>query len=699
MRHILSAISFLLVAPGIFSQNTSVSSSDTDSLTHELNEVVVTASAPAYKLTKGGVMSKISGTPLSNAGTCFDVVALMPGVRSDDGNIEIPGKGTPQIYINGRKLIDLSELHRLSSKEIQSVEVIYNPGARYGAEVKSVILIKTVKKRGDGLSGSLQVSDRLARYNSQSGNFSLNYRFNGLDIFGLLSADNSKRYQKQHTRTLISASDGNYFVDATTGIYPKSMSYHGNIGINWQINGNHYLGAKYEYISTPYSKSRWVTDENVSIDNHLSESIDYLTLWDRRTLPENLFNLYYSGKTGPFAVNVTNDYYHQRNSSRQNIVESDNTGLKEHGSDSRIRNTMFASRGIVTYEFDKNEIEGGYEFTSTGRNDRFINSNDDLPDADSRIRENTVAAFLSFVIPVDKFELAGGIRYEHTFSRYYEHDVLIPSQSRKYGRWFPNIDFSFPIGKANFTLSYTAKTKRPRYSQLSGSIQYDDRFTYETGNPLLVSEMIHDISLAGVYRWIFFSAGYQYDKDAIVSVIKALDENTPANIMTYTNFNHVSKYNVIVSLSPKIGRWSPRVRLNLLGQSFDVKTLNGRKSMNNPLLFWNFYNTFSLGKGFMLSADVTGRTWGDMDVVTLKPSWQINLGLTLNLNDWYLQLAATDIFRTARNSMITYGSRMRLDKWNYSDSQALRLMIRYSFNTASSKYKGSSAGISERQRF
>lgn len=101
----------------------------------------------------------------------------------------------------------------------------------------------------------------------------------------------------------------------------------------------------------------------------------------------------------------------------------------------------------------------------------------------------------------------------------------------------------------------------------------------------------------------------------------------------------------------------------------------------------------------MLSADVTGRTWGDMDVVTLKPSWQINLGLTLNLNDWYFQLAATDIFRTARNSMITYGSRMRLDKWNYSDSQALRLMIRYSFNTALSKYKGSSAGISERQRF
>ena len=47
---------------------------------------------------------------------------------------------------------------------------------------------------------------------------------------------------------------------------------------------------------------------------------------------------------------------------------------------------------------------------------------------------------------------------------------------------------------------------------------------------------------------------------------------------------------------------------------------------------------------------------------------------------------------------ITYGTQMKLDKWNYSDSQAVRLTIRYAFNSTMSKYKGRGAGQSEKNR-
>ena len=278
------------------------------------------------------------------------------------------------------------------------------------------------------------------------------------------------------------------------------------------------------------------------------------------------------------------------------------------------------------------------------------------------------------------------------------HSVFIPEQSKKYSRFYPNFDFTFPIKKANFTLSYTAKTKRPLYSQLSSAIQYDDRFTYETGNPTLIPEMIHEVSLAGIWRWVFFNVSWQYDKDAIVSVIKPYETGSPVNLMTYENVSHITKYNILLSLSPRFGRWSPRLRLNLLGQHVDIPTLNGKKELNSPVLFWNMYNTISLGNGFNVSADLTGRTRGDMDVVTLKPSWQFNLGVTKNLRGWFFQLQATDIFKTSRNSMITYGQQMTLDKWNYSDTQSLRLIIRYSFNTTMSRYKGKSAGMTERNR-
>ena len=528
---------------------------------------------------------------------------------------------------------------------------------------------------------------------------SLNYRTGGIDVFGSFSFDHARRFQEQQNTTDIRTDKDNYLLDADMLIRPRSTNLVGNVGINWQINQHHSVGIKYEYTGTPYSKSNWHTDEDILLNGLMNENIVYDTHWNRRSLPTNSVNLYYLGKIKSFTINITNDFYSQRNNSVQAIFEtSDESGDKSIGSLNAIKSILWASKGVASYNFGNNELEFGYEFTSTDRKDKFTNTNDGLPDADDHINESTVAGFLSVNVPVNEVEFYAGIRYERTVSDYYISSSFVPEQSRKYSRLYPSFDFSFPIRKANFTLSYTAKTKRPLYSHLSSAIQYDDRFTYETGNSYLTSEMIHDISLAGVWKWIFFSMGWQYDKDAIMSVIKPYESGSPVNLMSYDNFSHISKYNVVLSLSPKIKRWSPRLRLNLLGQDFDIPTMNGIRNMNTPILFWNFYNTINLGKGFNLTADLMGRTQGDMDVVTLKPSWQLNIGMTKNLNNWFFQLQATDVFKTARSSMITYGEQMTLNKWNYSDTQAIRLIVRYSFNATMNKYKGKSAGLLERNR-
>lgn len=664
-----------------------------------LKEVVVTENIAPYKLSKGGVSMRIKGTPLSDAGTCFDVLAQMPGIRTDEGNIEIIGKGSPQIYINGRRMLDRSELERMSSKDIQSVEILSNPGAKYGADVKSVILIKTVRKQGDGLSGSFQASGRKAHSFSQTDNLSLNYRTGGIDVFGSFNFEHARRFQEQRNTTDIRSGKEAYLLDAEILIRPKSINLVGSAGINWQINQNHSIGIKYEYAGTPYSKSHWHTDEDILLNGLMNENIVYDTRWNSRSLPTNSVNLYYLGKIKTFTIEITNDFYSQRNNRAQNIFETSNvSGDKSVGSINAIKSRLWASKGMASYNIGNNELEFGYEFTSTDRKDQFTNMNDGLADADDHIKESNIAGFLSFNVPVNEVEFYAGIRYERTVSDYYRFSSFVPGQSRKYSRLYPSLDFSFPIKKANFTLSYTAKTKRPLYSQLSSAIQYDDRFTYETGNPYLTSEMIHDVSLAGVWKWIFFSMGWQYDKDAIVSVIKPYESGSPVSLMSYDNFSHISKYNAVLSLAPKIKRWSPRLRLNLLGQVFDIPTTSGVRNMNTPLLFLNFYNTINLGDGFNLTADLTGRTQGDMDVVTIKPSWQLNIGMTKNMDDWFFQLQATDVFRTARNSMITYGEQMTLNKWNYSDTQAIRLIVRYSFNATVNKYKGKSAGLLERGR-
>ncbi|MDE6379037.1 MAG: outer membrane beta-barrel family protein [Muribaculaceae bacterium] len=592
-----------------------------DSLkTIQIGEIEVKADRNLQRLSKGGLLTEVQNTALSSLGTCRDVFAQLPGVRTDDNQIEIIGRGAPQIYINGRKLLDLLELDRLSSKEIRNIEVVYNPGAKYGAETKGVIIIRTIRKKGDGISGSMQATGRFARYLSCSDYVFLNYRKGSFDVFGSFNYDHSRGYQKQRNNTEIYTGESDYLVNQDICIYPISNSYLTNFGVNWQINNNNSIGIKYEYSATPDYRSHWTSHETASDRQCTPDEISYDINWKGSSRPIHLVNQYYQGKIGNVDLSVNNDYYCRSSDNNQSISEKDQSGnISQKGSQSRVKSSMFASKGTAEYSFGDNTLEFGYEVTATDRRNVFHNEGINLPDADDRIKETNCAGFVAVNIPIQNVELYAGIRYENTVSDYYQNDRYVMEQSRRYSRWYPSVDFTFPINKAKFTLSYEAKTKRPLYSQLSSSIQYDDRFTYETGNPLLKSEQIHNISLAGIYRWVFFSASYTYDSDAIISIIRPYRQGEPQNIMSYENINHLSKYDIVLSFSPRISFWSPRLRLNLSGQKFSMETVDGKEKMNTPILFANLFNSFSLGKGFTVNCDISARSQGDMDVVTIKP--------------------------------------------------------------------------------
>ena len=551
-----------------------------------LDEVTITAQRPSQHLTKGGIITTVNGSVLSLLGNAMDVIEQLPGVMREDDKFTVFGKGTPTIYVNGRKLMDNSELYRMSSKDIASVEVISNPGAKYGAEVRSVLLVRTIKKQGDKLSGSIQGFVRAAHSWSNSDNLSLNFRKNNLDLFGAFAFDHSRFYQQQRNITTINTGHKLYNLNSDIIILPVSTTYNANLGFNWQINPKHVLGAKYEFRGTPYNRSDWTTNETIELNGILDDKIDYYTHWRRKYLPTNILDMYYIGQYGDWTLTVNNDYYSSHNKVEQEIDEVClSEGESTISSLNQINSSMFASKSVLKYNFGKNILEAGYEYTYTNRSDRYDNYNDFLPDVDDNIKEHNIAGFISATFPIGVYELSGGLRYEHTISNYYENGLLISDQSRKYDRLFQNIDFTFPIKKAKFTLSYTAKTKRPMYSQLSSNIQYDDRFTYETGNPLLKPEINHDVSLNGIYKWIFFSASYQCVKDAIVGIVKPYQEGKPVNLMTYKNYDHISKYTAMVSLSPKISIWAPRLQFDIMGQDLKIPFMGTELRMNNPLLF------------------------------------------------------------------------------------------------------------------
>lgn len=100
-----------------------------------LDDVTVKGQLPKTKLTGNSMVTTIEGTVLGSSGSAKEMLSKVPGMTQKGDDLEVLGKGTPIYYINGRKMQDKEELKRLRSEEIQSVEVITNPGAEYDATV------------------------------------------------------------------------------------------------------------------------------------------------------------------------------------------------------------------------------------------------------------------------------------------------------------------------------------------------------------------------------------------------------------------------------------------------------------------------------------------------------------------------------------------------------------------------------------
>ena len=209
---------------------------------YTLKGVTVKGQRLLYTSTDRGLLVFIQGTPLEQFGSVSEMLSHMPLMMS---NGEIAGHGKPEIYINNKKVRNENELDRLRADEILSAEIITNPGVEYGAEVTSVIRLKTIRKSGEGWSGNFSSAYRQGKEYYANGNAALNYRTrNGMDFFvrGYLTDNNA----------LINTTANDQLQASSTWDYQKSDTwrnrskyYFADLGWNWEISENHSLGLTY----------------------------------------------------------------------------------------------------------------------------------------------------------------------------------------------------------------------------------------------------------------------------------------------------------------------------------------------------------------------------------------------------------------------------------------------------------------------
>ena len=157
--------------------------------THMLGEVVVKSQLPQTHAKGDAMRTTVAGTILEKAGSVSDALSKIPSLEAErDGAVKVLGRGDAEVYINGRRVQDNSELSRLRSDQIQHVDVVQNPGARYAASTKAVVRIKLKKAQGEGISFQDNLSGIYQYGHTLTNNLDVNYRIGGLDIIDSLWA-------------------------------------------------------------------------------------------------------------------------------------------------------------------------------------------------------------------------------------------------------------------------------------------------------------------------------------------------------------------------------------------------------------------------------------------------------------------------------------------------------------------------------
>ena len=673
--------------------------------TQILGEVEIKADLPKVRI-KGDVqVTTVQGSILEKAGTGNDLLNKLPGVSADEGSVNVFGSGTAEIYINGRKMRDATELSQLESDNIKQVEVVRNPGARYDATVKAVVRIYTKKAQGEGFSFNNRFQTRYQYGWGTLDQLNANYRKGGFDLSGMVSGST---FRNEDNKTIIQET----FLDKTwrqvsdLHAYNRTPNISATLSLNYQFNENHSAGARYDFDRTP--KNRWNIDQMYSevFQDGLLYETNTSQGWQDRPGTSHSANIYYNGQIGDWNIDFNADGMWSYSKVLQDMTENYTPVdgiLQEQNitSYNKDENTLYAAKLVIGYPLWGGNISFGGEYTYTDRKNRYINDQGILDDDDSNIRENATSVFLEYARSIGKLQAKAGVRYEHINSDYYESGVRIDEQSRIYDDVFPNVTLSLPVGKAQLSLSYTGGIQRPSYWNLRSNITYANRYTYESGNPQLQPSLYNRLSLNASYKWIYFNAGYTHAKDVIIQISEAYSEDNPTiSMLIPVNKGNSDKINATLSLSPTIGIWSPQLTLMYLQQWYEANTPEGIRNFNHPIGNFSWRNNFRLLWGLLLDTDLYATTLGDEENVSFEEvGWAANISLRKEfLNEQLsVQVQGTDLFNSARARITIYNGN-RLMVLDEESRRRFTLTVRYTFNAAKSKYKGTGAGQGQKYR-
>lgn len=675
--------------------------------TNTLRNVTVEASKPLIERKIDRLVFNLANSIAAQGTDLTEALKLTPMLKVTENSISIIGKGgvavminERMVHLNGASLVNY--LKSLRSDDIERIEVITTPPARYEAQGNGGLINIVLKKNPSlGWSGNVSALYLQRTYDSYGFNANLNYQSRKLSGSLKLRDFNSTSIIEEQNDIL----SAHPILNRQTRI-SDFTSIGANLSMNYKVSGNADIGFIYDRGKSTNKANTNLNSTYRSKD--VTDSVLSTASINRNPIGTQMINIYYdqkldsTGKKISTGVNIFD-----------NTPETDNDFVTRSSLSpepdiirtySLVKFRIWSAQSDLTLPYKWATVEAGAKFNNFTNNadvqyynfwqQRYVidNSKSNLFEYNEKI----VAGYISTTKQINKkWSAKAGLRYEYVTTEGFSPSTHNTNKNN-YGNLFPTVYVSYkPDGKNTFAVNYSRRIDRPYLRMVNPFRFYNNPYSYFTGNPLLQPATGHNLELSYLYGGILSFTVYGNRINNGFGDLTFIEDG----FIIGTPKNYLTQYSggIIGTLNIKFFPWWENSSFG----SFNIS--DSRSSIPNIVVQsgsgfnYSTNNTFRIVKGlssFVNYSQTLPSTQGNLYTYN---QYTLSLGFRAALLNNKLQLGLSALKGSVVRYRISFKDFDQYIDTDY-DYKTLTLTATYSFGKSMVRGNTKNVNFGEKQR-
>lgn len=681
----------------------------------QMNAVVVTATKPIVEMKADRTVLNVEGTINSVGSDALELLRKSPGVMVDkDENLSVNGKNGVQVYIDNRPTPlsgqDLANyLKSIQSSNIEAIEIITNPSAKYEAAGNAgIINIRLKKNKSLGTNGSVNAGFNIGVYPKYNAGFTLNHRSQSTNVYG-----NYSHNQGWNRNTIdLYRTVADTLFDQHGIMKNKNISHNYKAGIDFFLNKMNVLGVMVNgTFSNPEMENHsrtpiyYIPTNNTLVKTLVADNIGKLK---RNNVNLNLNYSYTNPDGRSLTINADHGDYDINTNQFQPNYYSDASGNNYYTVITRIISPTNIHINSVKVDWEQNFKKGklGYggkiAFVKTDNDFQtydVLGSSEVLNKDKSNLfdyKENINAGYVNYNRQFKGVMIQAGVRVENTVSEgvsTFEKDNTKSQDKfkRNYTNVFPSAAITFNKNPmSQFGITYSKRIDRPNYQSLNPFEFKMDEYTFQKGNVNLKPQYTNSVGVSHTYKYrLTTSLNYSHVKDMFAQWIDTVQKSKAFVTQKNLASQDIISFNVSYPFQYKSYMVFANISSNYSMYKADFGP--GRKVDQDAFgLTLYAQNSLKFGKTKTWTAELTGFYVApsiQQGAFRSEALWNVDGGLSKQLwnNKATIKASYTDIFHafrfTAKQDFAGQLTRVKA-QW---ESYQFRLNFVYRFGSAQVK--------------